>query len=135
MAKMRERATTQVKALIIDDDTVFLSSLSALLSADGFSVRGAYTGEEGFAEIKKWKPDLVILDLVLPDLDGLTILSRIREEKDTSSLPVVVCTNRGEEADEKRCYSLGAKTILKKAHYRIDQLVEKIKEAAELATA
>src|SRR3989338_2252880 len=130
MTKRVEDSKSNLKVLIIDDDTVFLSSLSALLSAERFSVRGVYTGNDGVSEIKKWKPDLVILDLMLPDEDGLSILSKIREDKDTKDTAVVVCTNRGSEEDEKKCYSLGTKEVLKKANYRIDQLVEKIKEEA-----
>jgi CheY-like chemotaxis protein len=124
-----------MKVLTIDDDAVFLNALLAQLSVDGFDVKGAYTGADGLSAVSSWKPDLLILDLTLPDMDGLELLSRLRDSEETKALPVIVCTNRGGDDDAKQCHLLGARDILLKMNYRLDQIVEKVEEAARKAGA
>lgn len=123
----------KAKILVADDDVVFLNALLAKLAVGGFEVKGVQKGKEIIKIIKDWKPDLIILDLILPDIHGLEILSELRENQSTKTLPVIVCTNVDEDNNEKKSYSLGAKEFLLKVHFSLDQLVEKIEEASKSA--
>lgn len=119
------------KILIIDDDVVLLNALLAKLTVEQYDVRGAETGRDAKEIIKKWKPDLVILDLVLPDMNGLDMLAEVRETAFGKNLAVIICTNQEGSAIHKSGVALGAKDILLKVHFSLDQLVEKIKAATK----
>ena len=97
--------------LAVDDDPHILRAIQQNLAAHGFTVHTAATGEEALQLYQRQRPDLLLLDLGLPDLDGLAIIKRIREQ---SELPIVVHSARGEELDKVRALDLGADDYLTK---------------------
>ncbi len=99
------------RLLIIDDDTRLSAMLADYLGTNGFVVDQAATGEAGLVALKSARPDAVVLDLMLPDMDGLEVCRRMRAE---SAVPVLMLTARGEETDRIVGLELGADDYLPK---------------------
>ncbi len=99
------------EVLIVDDDTRLSAMISDYLSANGFMVRTAATGQAGLADLARKPPDAVILDVMLPDLDGFEICRRIRASSD---VPVLMLTAKGEETDRIVGLEIGADDYLPK---------------------
>ncbi len=115
------------KLLIVEDDLVLQNSLEEFLLAEGFDVVCAIDGEEGIQKAFSEKPDLILLDIVLPRKDGYEVLREIKENQETTHVPIVLLTNLGSIADVEKALELGATTYLVKADYRLDEVTQKIK--------
>lgn len=116
------------KILIIEDDKFLLKLYANRLKRDGFDVFGSLTGEEGLSRIQTDKPDLIILDLVLPKKNGFEVLSEIRLNTHTKNIPVIILTNLGQESDVQRGMALGADAYLVKTDFSVSQLPAIVKE-------
>lgn len=99
---------TPKKILIVEDETDIAQLVKLYLEKDGFQTTIATTGAEGLAQIKSDRPDMVILDLMLPEMDGLEICKKIRTAPDTALLPVLMLTAKAEESDTIIGLELGA---------------------------
>jgi len=115
------------KVLIIDDEDPILKMYSAALSED-FEVITAKTGLLGIELAKKEKPDLIYLDIIMPEMNGLDVLKNMKDDKETANIPVVLLTNLPKEASGDKALSLGAENYLVKVDNTPDQLVEITKE-------
>ena len=116
------------KAILIIEDDKFLRELFVRkLIKEGFKVSEAIDGEEGLKKIKEEKPDLVLLDLILPGIDGFEILSRLKEESILSTIPVIILSNLGQREEIEKGLKLGAKDYLVKALFTPGEIVDKIK--------
>ena len=100
-----------IPVLLVDDDMELCSSLTRLLSMDGFSVNAVHDGDSGVRQALTWQYELVILDVMLPDVNGRKVLRRIRL---TSQVPVIMLTARGDEADRITGLEGGADDYLPK---------------------
>ena len=100
--------------LIADDDADILSLVKAVLERSGYEVAAASDGAEALASVRARKPDLVVLDIAMPEVDGLEVLRRLRADPTTSELPVVLLSARAQEADVERGFAIGASAYLKK---------------------
>lgn len=116
------------KILIIEDDKFLRDLLFKKLTKENFSVVIAVDGEEGIKKVQEENADLVLLDLILPRINGFEVLKKAKESPATSEIPVIVISNLGQEEDVKRAIELGAKDYLIKAHFTLDEIVEKIKK-------
>jgi DNA-binding response OmpR family regulator len=119
------------KIFIIEDDANLLSSLKAKFSIGGFQVEtdnGAGTAEEVIKNIKVLNPNFIILDLILPKVDGFSILSKIKSDKDTLNIPVFVFTNLSDEDSKERSKDLGSDYYFIKSNFSVDEFVEKFKK-------
>ena len=116
------------KILLVEDEPSLQQTLGEILRQEGFEVVVAHDGLEGFEKIKKEKPDLVLLDLILPKLDGFEVLKKVKGDPETAQVPVIVLTNLEGTEDVERALGLGATTYLVKANYEIDEVVDKIKQ-------
>lgn len=116
------------KVLIIEDDN-FLQGLEAKkLSKEGYEVLAASNSEEAFKILdSKQGVDMILLDLLLPEVDGFTILEKVRENKDWSTLPVIVFSNLSEEKDIEKAKKLGISEFMVKSNFTLDELTEKVK--------
>ncbi|MBT3360415.1 MAG: phosphate regulon transcriptional regulator PhoB [Rhodospirillales bacterium] len=94
--------------LIVEDEAVLVTMLRYNLEADGYRVEEAGDGEEALLKIEQCKPDLILLDWMLPRLSGLDVCRRIREKPETEGIPVIMLTARGEESDRVRGLDTGA---------------------------
>ncbi len=119
------------KVLLVEDDS-FLSEMYYLkLKNVGYMVETAYDGEMALEKVVKIKPDLVLLDLRLPKLNGFEVLKRIKNDKNLSHIPVIVLSNLGEKEDIQKSLDLGADDYLIKAHFTPTEILEKIVEVLE----
>lgn len=115
------------KILIIEDDKFLRLLITRKLNKEGFSVIEAVDGEEGIKKAREEKPDLVLLDLILPSVDGFEVLSRIRKDETTKAIPVIILSNLGQKEDIEKGLKRGASDYLIKAHFTPIEIVEKVK--------
>lgn len=115
------------KILIIEDDKFLRDLLTRKLANEGFIISEAIDGEEGIKKIREEKPDLVLLDLILPGIDGFEVLSRAKEDPNTASVPVIILSNLGQREEVEKGMKLGAIDYLIKAHFTPGEIIEKIK--------
>ncbi len=121
----------KIKILVVEDEEILLTALSEELKQEGFEVVGAKDGVEGVEKAASEKPDLVLLDLVMPRLDGIGALKQMKEQDTTKDIPVVILTNLSDYDKISDALSLGAMDYLVKANYRLEELVTKIKTVLE----
>ena len=116
------------KILFIEDAPDFQKEVGEALKLEEFEILAALDGEAGLELIKKEKPDLILLDLILPKKDGFTVLKEMKEDENLKDIPVIVLTNLEGMGDVEKAMSLGATTYLVKANYELDDVVTKIKK-------
>ena len=121
----------KTKILVVEDEEILLTALSEELKQEGFEVVGAKDGIEGVEKAASEKPDLILLDLVMPRLDGIGALKEIKAKPETKDIPVVILTNLSDYDKISDALSLGAMDYLVKANYRLEELVNKIKTVLE----
>jgi DNA-binding response OmpR family regulator len=114
--------------LIIEDDKFLRELIVQKLIKEDYEVVEAVDGEDGIRKIKEEKPDLVLLDLILPGIDGFEVLTKMREDVEIASIPVIILSNLGQKEDVERGLKLGAKDYLIKAHFTPGEIIEKIKK-------
>jgi len=115
------------KILIVEDDRFLRELIARKLKNEGYEVMEAVDGEEGLKKIKEEKPDLVLLDLILPGIDGFEVLTRAKEDPVTAPIPVIILSNLGQREEIERGLKLGAIDYLIKAHFTPGEIIEKIK--------
>lgn len=119
-----------IKVLLVEDDNFLRSICSRKLVKEGFTVYEALDGEIALSEVEKIKPDIVLLDIILPAIDGFEVLSRIRSnaDKKVADVPVIMLSNLGQDEDIKKALSMGANDYLVKAHFTIEEIVAKVRK-------
>jgi DNA-binding response OmpR family regulator len=116
----------EVQVLIVEDD-VFLSGIyQKKFEMEGFKVIMAGDGEAGWQAAKKKKPDIILLDILLPKLDGFAVLEKLKKDADTKNIPVILLTNLGQKDDVEKGLEQGAADYLIKAHFKPSEVVEKV---------
>jgi len=115
--------------LIVEDDKFLRELITQKLIKEGYETSEAIDGEEGIKKIKEEKPDLVLLDLILPGIDGFEVLSKMKEDPALTQIPVIILSNLGQKEDVERGLKLGAVDYLIKAHFTPGEIIEKIKNA------
>lgn len=115
------------KIALIEDDEILSKVLCADLTDAGFNVSQAFDGEEGLKLVKEKKPDLVLLDLILPKKHGFEVLEELKKSPDTNNIPVIILTLLGEDKDIKKGLQLGADDYFVKSSHAVAEIVEKIK--------
>jgi two-component system KDP operon response regulator KdpE len=113
------------RILVVDDEAAIGRAVETNLSRHGFNVRAAQTGDEAIQAIDAFRPDLLLLDLGLPDVDGLEIIRQVRER---SSMPILVLSVRGHERDKVNALDLGADDYLTKP-FGVDELLARVRVA------
>ncbi len=114
------------KIFIIEDETSIIQLVQHNLERDGFIVSSAINGNEGLKDIKKFEPNLLLLDWMLPDLSGIEICKSIRKDKSFKNLPVIMLTAKGEEEDKIKGLDSGADDYLTKP-FSYNELLARIK--------
>ena len=105
----------KTRIVYVEDEPFFAGTMSRLLIEAGYPTALADDGEKGVALIKKEKPDLVLLDLVLPKLDGKEVLKRLKADPELKDIPVIVLSNLSAEGDQREAEALGAAGFFVKA--------------------
>lgn len=117
------------KIAIIEDDQVISQMYRMKFEADGFEVQLAENGEQGVELVKAFKPDIILLDMKMPHMDGSEALAQIRAHDWGKTIPVIVLTNLGEEEAPKSLRSMGIHSYIVKADLTPRQVVSRVKEA------
>ncbi len=115
------------KILVIEDDRFLRDLIVQKLVKEGFEVSEALNGEEGLKKVAEEKPNLVLLDLILPGIGGFEVLSQIKQNPATASVPVLILSNLGQQEDVEKGLKLGAADFLIKAHFTPGEIIGKIK--------
>lgn len=119
------------KILFIEDEQSLQKTFGDVLKKEGYKIISALDGETGLRLVKSEKPDLVVLDLVLPRIHGLEVLEEIKKDSETKKIPVIILTNIEGAKDVERALELGATTYLVKTSYALKDIVNKIKKILE----
>lgn len=120
------------KILIIEDDGFLQQMYVSKLEMEGFDVISAYDGIKGLKLTQAKKPDLIILDLKLPEIDGFEVLSRLKKDKETKNIPVIVLSNLSQKNDIDRCLNFGAEGYLIKAHFVPSEVISQVKKVLNI---
>jgi DNA-binding response OmpR family regulator len=115
----------KIKILIADDNKAISTALRLKLNSDGIEVKAVFNGKDALNLLEKEKFDLLILDLIMPELDGFEVLKSLRERG--LKMPVIVDSDLSQAEDIKKVKELGAVDFLVKSDLSVDQIVEKIK--------
>jgi DNA-binding response OmpR family regulator len=117
------------KILIVDDDPLLVNMYKTKFELDGNMVITAGDGKEAILKARSEEPDLILLDVMMPVMDGLESLKRLKEEKETNNIPVIMLTNVSASSEEEnKGLELGAVVYLVKANYTPKEVVQKVKE-------
>lgn len=117
----------QQKILIVEDDFFIRELYQRQLQKDGYLVEAAADGAEGLVKANDYKPHLILLDIMLPKLNGLDLLRTIKTKPETKDIPVILLTNLGQESVIKEGFTLGAEGYLIKSAYTPSQIIEEVK--------
>ena len=115
------------KILIIEDEKILAQMYKDKFIQAGFKVSLAFDSKEGLEITKREKPDLILLDILLPREDGIIFLNWLKNEPKISSIPVVVVSNYDDPKTKKEAFKLGVKDYLIKSNYTPEEVVQKIK--------
>lgn len=121
------------KLLIIEDDKFLRDLEIAKLGKEGFVVNAAQDGEQGLAMAAADTPDIILLDILLPGIDGFEVLARLKQDPKYKDTKVIMLSNFGQREDIERADKLGAVKFLIKANYTLDEIVEEVKQVAKTA--
>ncbi len=116
------------KILFVEDDKFIIDIYITKLKEVGFLVQSAVDGEDALVKIKQSKPDLVLLDIVLPQITGFEFLQEIKNIPELKNVPVIVLSNLGQKKEVEKGLGLGAAKYLIKAHYTPSEVVEEINQ-------
>lgn len=117
-----------LKILVVEDDKFLRELITQKLAREGYDVKEAVDGEDGVVKVKEEKPDIILLDLILPGIDGFEVLAKIKEDSEVENIPVVILSNLGQRDDVERGLKLGAVDFLIKAHFTPGEIIEKIEK-------
>jgi DNA-binding response OmpR family regulator len=115
------------RILIVDDEPNIVISLEFLMMREGHAVHVARDGEAGLVAVREHRPDLVVLDVMMPKLDGFSVLASIRADPDLAHTRVLMLTAKGREAEREKGLALGADAYMPKP-FSTRELVDKVKE-------
>jgi len=119
------------KILIIEDEKDLRFFLKTALTQAGFEVKEAIDAEEALEKIKEEKPDLILLDIILPGKSGFDFLIEIKKDPEFESIPIIIVSNLGQREEIQKGLELGAKDYIVKANFTLDEIVKKVKDALE----
>lgn len=115
------------KILVIEDDKFLRELISQKLIKEGYDILEAVDGEKGIESTKTEKPDLILLDLILPGIDGFEVLAKIKSDSEVSEIPIIILSNLGQKDDIEKGLNMGAVDYLIKAHFTPAEIIEKIR--------
>ena len=116
------------KILLIEDEDVIIDLLQRKLEKEGYEIEVAHDGQEGLDKMKKIKPDLVLLDIIMPKLGGLEVMEKKKQNPELRNIPVIIISNSGQPVELERAKKLGARGWLIKTEFDPQEVVEKVKK-------
>jgi len=122
----------KIRVLVVEDDTALCYALREKLSGDGFDVLIAKDGEEGLKMAIDEKPDIILLDVIMPKMDGIEMLKRLREDEWGETVPVLVLSNDDDPEHIKDTLKGNASDYLIKSDWTLEDIVKKVKKKLEV---
>lgn len=116
------------KILIIEDEATLQRALTECMTGENFAVLSALDGDSGLQLAKLQSPDLILLDIILPKMDGFKVLEEIKKDPKTKNIPVILLTNLESPEDIQKAFEKGATTYLVKSDFKLEEVMEKVKE-------
>lgn len=124
-----EQSSTNSKSILVIEDDAFLRELLVdKLGTEGYEVHAAADGNEAYEQLAKALPAVIVLDLILPDLNGFDILQRITSDERTKNVPVIILSNLDQKEDIDKAMSLGAVDFMIKANFSLTEILARIKK-------
>jgi len=120
--------SNQKRILVIEDEPSILKAMKEVFESNGYRVASAGDGEHGLALAAENKPDLILLDLILPGKNGFEVLKELKSSPELSKIPVVISSNLGDEEEVQQGLKLGASDFLIKADYDLNEVVKVIEK-------
>jgi DNA-binding response OmpR family regulator len=117
--------------LIVEDEDFLIRTLEDNLVSEGYTVDVARNGEEAIKKIEKKKPNIVLLDILMPKKDGFYVLGEIKKNPEWKLIPVIVLSNLGEDITIKKALEMGADDYFVKSQHPIQEIIEKLKDYLE----
>jgi len=117
-----------IHVLLVEDDTFLANIYKTKFEMENFKITVAENGELGLSEAKKKKPDIILLDILLPKMDGFSVLEKLKADENLKDVPVIMLTNLGQKDDVEKGFELGAVDYLIKAHFKPSETVDKVKK-------
>ncbi len=114
------------KIIIVEDEEVLRNLLQRKLTEEGYEVEVAQDGEEGLEKIREGRPDLILLDIVMPKMGGFEMLEEMQKEEELSGIPVIVVSNSGQPVEIDRAQQLGASDWLVKTEFNPQEVIDKV---------
>lgn len=127
MTKQKEQKNEQAVILLIEDNAYVSQSYEYFLKAAGYQVDAAFNAIEARDMLKKRTPDLIMLDLIMPGVNGFDFLAELKKKPKTKDTPVIVVSNLCQEGDMERCRKLGAADYLIKSNFYMRDVLDRIK--------
>lgn len=127
MSSMEETTAPLKRILLVEDDDALAATYLTRLQAEGFDVRRVSNGEEALAAAKEYKPNLVVLDAMMPKISGFDVLDILRNTPETANLKIVMLTALSQESDKQRAQGLGVDDYMVKSQVVMSDVVDRIK--------
>jgi DNA-binding response OmpR family regulator len=119
----------KIKILLVEDDQDLQEMYETKFTMEGFEVVKSENGADALNRVAATKPQIILLDIVMPEIDGFQVLKDLKADPATQNIPVILLTNLGQEGDIKRGMELGAVDYLIKANFTPNEVVAKVKKA------
>ena len=116
------------RVLIVEDEPLIGDLLQRKLQAEGYYAFVAKDGEEALRQIREERPDLVLLDIVLPRLNGFEVLSEMRKDEELGKIPVIIISNSGQPTEIEKAKEIGVRDWLIKTEFDPQEVVEKVQK-------
>ena len=123
---LKPKRNKMSKIILVEDEQILLKALSIQLLSAGFEVLTANNGESGLELIKKEKPDAILLDIMMPKMNGFEVLEKLKKDELLKNIPVIVLSNQGQEAEKQKGMELGAVDYYVKSDTDLTDLTAKV---------
>lgn len=120
------------KVVIVEDESFLLKALNMQLLNNDFEVLSAEDGEAGLELVRESLPDIVLLDIILPKMNGFDVLAELKKDKKTKKIPVIILSNLGQDEEKKKGLKLGAVDYYVKASTSLDEITQKVKKVLKI---
>jgi len=114
------------KILLIEDEKIMVNLLAKKLTKEGYDVSVARDGEEGLIKMRELKPDLILLDIIMPKMGGFEVMEEIIKDKKLKEIPIIIISNSGQPVELERAQKLGAKDWLIKTEFDPQEVLDKV---------
>lgn len=126
-------ANKKIAVVIVEDEKMLADMYTTKFTMEGFAAHKANDGQAGFDLIKEVHPDIVLLDIIMPKLDGFAVLKMIKDDSALKDVPVILLSNLGQDEDVKKGKKLGAVDYFVKANHTPAEVVQKVKQVLKLS--